>query len=86
MHASEWIVDFTKDISQIYAEYIGIELISQGPSSGSDHHSFWEYGYDAVFYAEFNFNDYYHSSDDTIDQMNINLCNSILTTYPCNPC
>ena len=68
---SEWIVNFTKDISQIYADYIGIDLISKGPSSGSDHHSFWDYGYDAVFYAEFNFNDYYHSSDDTIDKMNM---------------
>lgn len=69
--ASEWIVTYTKDISQIYADYIGIQLYSQGPSWGSDHYYFWEYGYDAVFYAEFNFNDYYHSEDDTIDQMNI---------------
>jgi hypothetical protein len=68
---SEWIVTFTKDISQVYNEYIGIELFSQGETWGSDHYYFWEYGYDAVFYAEFNFNDYYHSANDTIEHMNI---------------
>jgi hypothetical protein len=69
--ASEWIVTYTKDISQIYADYIGIQLVSVGESWGSDHYYFWDYGYDAVFYAEFNFNDYYHSDNDTISQMNI---------------
>jgi hypothetical protein len=69
--ASEWIVTFTKDIGQVYADYIGIQLFSQGETWGSDHYYFWEYGYDAVFYAEFNFNDYYHSSNDTITHMNI---------------
>ena len=38
---------------------------------GSDHYYFWEYGYDAVFYAEYNFNDYYHSDEDIIENMNI---------------
>jgi hypothetical protein len=70
--ASEWIVDFTNDINQIYTDYIGIQpLIPQGESGGSDHYYFWQYGYDAVFYFEFNFNDYYHSADDTIEHMNI---------------
>jgi len=69
--ASEWIVTFTNDIGQVYADYIGIQLFSQGETWGSDHYYFWEYGYDAVFYAEFNFNDYYHSSNDTITNMNI---------------
>ncbi|HUS99643.1 MAG TPA: M28 family metallopeptidase [Candidatus Thermoplasmatota archaeon] len=69
--ASEWIVTFTQDISQIYNEYIGIQLFSQGETWGSDHYYFWQYGYDAVFYHEFNFNDYYHSANDTIEHMNI---------------
>jgi len=69
--ASEWIVDYTQDISQLYAEYIGIQLFPQGESGGSDHYYFWEYGYDAVFYHEYNFNDYYHSANDTIAHMNI---------------
>ncbi len=69
--ASEWIVNFTCDISQLYADYIGIELSAQGEAWGSDHYYFWQYGYDAVFYSEHNFNDYYHSADDTIENMNI---------------
>jgi hypothetical protein len=68
---SEWIVTFTQNISQVYADYIGIQLFSQGKTWGSDHYYFWEYNYDAVFYAEFNFNDYYHSANDTIDHMNM---------------
>ncbi len=51
MTASEWIVTFTQDISQVYADYIGIQLFPQGETWGSDHYYFWEYGYDAVFYA-----------------------------------
>lgn len=68
---SEWIVTYTQNINQVYTEYIGIQLFSQGETWGSDHYYFWKYGYDAVFYAEYNFNDYYHSADDTIDNMNI---------------
>ena len=69
--ASEWIVNYTQDISQLYEEFIGIELIPQGETWGSDHYYFWQYGYDAVFYHEYNFNDYYHSAEDTIEHMNI---------------
>lgn len=69
--ASEWIVEYTQGISQLYAEYINIELIPQGETWGSDHYYFWQYGYDAVFYHEYNFNDYYHSPEDTIEHMNL---------------
>jgi hypothetical protein len=70
--ASEWIVNYTRYISQIYYEYIGIELSPQGETWGSDHYYFWQFGYDAVFYHEENFNDYYHSANDTIETMNLN--------------
>jgi hypothetical protein len=69
--ASEWIVTYTQYISQLYDPYIGIQLIPQGETWGSDHYYFWEYGYDAVFYHEFHFNDYYHSANDTIAHMNL---------------
>jgi hypothetical protein len=70
--ASEWLVDYTQDISQVYSDYINIQLIPQGESYGSDHYYFWEYGFDAIFYHEHNFNDYYHSANDTIANMNLN--------------
>jgi aminopeptidase YwaD len=69
--ASEWIVTFTQYISQLYNEYIGIEPLPQGEHWGSDHYYFWEFGYDAVFYHEYYFNDYYHSAGDTIEHMNL---------------
>ncbi len=68
---SEWIVAYTQAISQLYWDYVGIQLTPQGESWGSDHYSFWEFGYDAVFYHEENFNDYYHSANDTIVHMNL---------------
>lgn len=69
--ASEWIVTYTQQISDIYDEYIDIDLLPQGESWGSDHYSFWQVGYDAVFYHEYRFNAYYHSSGDTIEHMNL---------------
>ena len=69
--SSEWIVDFTQNISQLYNDYIDIQLLPQGETYGSEHYYFWQYGYDAVFYHEFHFNDYYHSSNDTIAHMNL---------------
>jgi len=68
---SEWITDFTADLSDEYSEIFGLEVLPSGSSSGSDHYRFWQAGYDAVFYAEYNFNEYYHSSKDTIEHMNI---------------
>jgi aminopeptidase YwaD len=69
--ASEWITDFSIQVSEDYNEYIDLTLIPSGYSSGSDHRSFWEYGYDSIFYHEYNFNDYYHSPQDIIENMNI---------------
>ncbi len=69
--ASEWITDFSIIVSEDYYNYIELTLIPSGYSSGSDHRSFWEFGYDSIFYHEYNFNDYYHSPQDTIENMNI---------------
>ena len=68
---SQWITDYTTSVSQIYDEYIGLQVIDSGYTYGSDHYYFWEFGYNAVFYHEYNFNDYYHSPQDTIDHMNL---------------
>jgi hypothetical protein len=68
---SEWLYDFTFAINQIYDEYIDLQLIHKGFTWGSDHYYFWEFGYSALFYHEYEFNHYYHSSDDTIEHMNL---------------
>ncbi|UCD13323.1 MAG: M28 family peptidase, partial [Thermoplasmatales archaeon] len=68
---SHWLTLFTEEISELYDEYIELNIIPSGSSGGSDHYSFWQWGYDSIFYHEYNFNDYYHSSQDTIENMNI---------------
>ncbi len=70
--ASEWITDFTEDISQLYYDYIELTIVPSGPAYNSDHASFWNFGYNAIFYHEYQFNPYYHSSQDIIENMNIN--------------
>jgi aminopeptidase YwaD len=68
---SEWLTDFTTDVSQQYNDLIGIQVIPSGYSWGSDHYYFWQAGYNAIFYHEYNFNNYYHSSGDTIEHMDL---------------
>jgi hypothetical protein len=68
---SDWITDFTYQVSQEYSDIIDLNIEWSGWTWGSDHFSFWEAGYHAIFYAEYNFNDYYHSPDDIIEHMNI---------------
>jgi len=69
--ASEWLLDFTDYVSVKYYDNIGLNIIPSGYTWGSDHSSFWDNGYDALFYHEYHFNDYYHSPQDTIKNMNI---------------
>ncbi len=68
---SEWLYDFTFAVNQIYNEYIDLQVMHNGWTWGSDHYYFWEFGYSALFYHEYKFNDYYHSSEDTIEHMNL---------------
>ncbi len=68
---STWITGLTSDISKQYYPYCELDVIPSGYSSGSDHYYFWEFGFNAIFYAEYHFNEYYHSPEDTIEHMNI---------------
>lgn len=68
---SEWLYDFTYHVNQLYDDYIDLELIHAGWTWGSDHNSFWDYGYSALFYHEYEFNHYYHSPNDIIEHMNL---------------
>jgi hypothetical protein len=68
---SEWLYDVTYQVNQLYDEYIDLELIHAGWTWGSDHNSFWDYGYSALFYHEYEFNHYYHSPNDIIEHMNL---------------
>lgn len=68
--APGWVTDFTVNISEMYYEYIHLTAIPSGYAD-SDQTYFWEYGFEGIFYHEYNFNDYYHTSQDTIAHMNI---------------
>gem|GEM_PF-3425699 len=63
---SMWLVDFTDNVAEEYYDYINLDVIPDGFTWGSDHYSFWEFDYNAVFYFENNFNAYYHSPNDVI--------------------
>jgi len=67
---SSWITDLTTDIGQTYHDYINLEVVPGGHSGRSDHASFHMAYYDAIFYFEYEFNPFYHSSNDIIENMN----------------
>ncbi|GAH10053.1 unnamed protein product, partial [marine sediment metagenome] len=68
--ASMWLTSFTGSISEQYYDYINLNVIPSGYSY-SDQYYFWEYGYDGLFYHEYEFNYYYHTPEDTIENMNV---------------
>ncbi|MFQ6105147.1 MAG: M28 family peptidase [Candidatus Glassbacteria bacterium] len=67
---SLWIVDFTDTVAEEYYDYINLDVIPSG-FAYSDNYSFWEFGYHAVFYHEWNFNPYYHTPNDIIENMDL---------------
>jgi len=68
--ASEWLYTYTFDINAEYAEYIQLILTHGGYRWGSDHNSFEDEGYSALFYFEYTETPYYHSSQDTMQHIN----------------
>ncbi len=69
--ASEWLYNYTRDVSFEYTDYINLTLHNGGRSSGSDHYYFWREGYSALFYYEYKTTPYYHTSEDTIAHTNV---------------
>ncbi len=70
--ASIWLTDFISNVSQLYRDYIQLDIIPEfDPYGYSDHFSFWQFGYDAIQYREYETNPFYHTSGDTIENMNI---------------
>ncbi len=72
--ASKWITDISEEVSQDYYDYCELEIVPSGPAWNSDHASFWNFGYNAIMYHEYQFNPFYHSSQDIIDNMDIDYC------------
>ena len=68
---STWITDFMEVVAVQYNDYMKVDIIPSGYTWGSDHNSFWDNGYCAIFAHEYHFNSYYHSPDDVIENMNL---------------
>ncbi len=66
---SKWITTFTDNVAQQYYSQINLDVIPSGYTWGSDHSSFLLYGYDAVFYHEYKFDDYYRSPLDDLQHV-----------------
>jgi aminopeptidase YwaD len=68
--ASEWMWTFTSNVNTEYSDLIQLTLHHGGSIWGSDHNSFWDQGYDALFYFEYTETPYYHTSQDTMEHIN----------------
>jgi len=82
--ASEWMYTFTNNVNTEYIDYTQLTLHHGGSIWGSDHNSFWDQGYDALFYFEYTETPYYHTSQDTMAHINAsyavkNICLCIAT-------
>jgi hypothetical protein len=71
-NASAWLYNYSMCVNMQYSEYIGpLTLHDDGYSYGSDQFYFWQNGYDAIFYHEYQSTPYYHTANDTIAHINL---------------
>jgi len=69
--ASEWLYTYTVNVNQNYSQDIGpLTMVHYGYMWGSDHNSFYNQGYNAIFYFEYNETPYYHTSGDNLQHVN----------------
>jgi len=68
---SEWMYTFMVNVETLYDSLIDLTLIHGGYTWGSDHNSFWDQEYNAIFAFEYTETPYYHTSEDTIAHANI---------------
>ncbi len=68
--ASTWITDAAQQVLDEHGEAIGLSIHRNRNFAGSDHQSFINYGYEGVFFLEYEFNPNYHSPGDTIEHVN----------------
>jgi hypothetical protein len=68
---STWMVDISKAIALTYHNEIGLEVISLPHVTFSDHESFVKCNYDASYFWGYSVTPFYHTSEDTLEHMNI---------------
>jgi len=72
VYGSGTIAYVSQMICNTYPDLLDLTVVPGSASANSDHWSFIQQGYDAAMYHEYEFNPYYHSSQDTIDKMDMN--------------
>jgi hypothetical protein len=68
---SAWMIDLSTSIATLYHEEIGLEILRLPHVVFSDHQSFVDYHYAASYLWEYASTPYYHTSEDTLEHMNI---------------
>jgi len=69
--SSDWIVNISTTITEDYKEFVDLEIERYPNEKISDHHSFYELGFQTSYFLEHTLNPFYHTSEDTLDKMNI---------------
>lgn len=81
---SDWMVDISSEMAQTYQQYIGLEVLRWSQDPASDHVSFVEQGFHGTDFVRYAINPFYHTSEDTLEHMNITyltkVCNLTLAT------
>lgn len=81
---SDWMVDLSSSVADAYYEYIDLEVLRWSQDTGSDHVSFVNEGYHGTDFVRYGINPFYHTSEDTIEHMNLTylakICNLTLAT------
>lgn len=68
---SAWMVDISGKVALLYSDYIELEVIRLSQVKYSDHQSFVDNGFDASYLHQYAPYPYHHTTEDTIDHMNI---------------
>ena len=68
---SDWIYDLSKNITVEYRDYVDLDIVRFPNERISDHHSFYERGFATSYFLEYSLDPFYHTSEDTIDKMNM---------------
>ena len=68
--ASTWLTDAAQQVLDSHGDSIDLSIHRNRNFPGSDHQSFINYGYEGVFFLEYEFNPHYHSPQDTIEHVN----------------
>jgi len=74
---SAWMSYISRDISERYEQYIGLEVVRLPFDGSSDHRAFVEYGYSGSNLVEDALNPVYHTSEDTIEYINISYVSKV---------